>query len=189
MRYIPKFQQGKRIIKVVPKQEIYTHPTPYNFQKYMNQTVVEPVATNVIMHFEKFRPNVYQAKNKAGKPIDKPTIGYGLTEKKYIDMKTMTEPQAREGLKQYIREQIQPTLDGKPYYTNLSLGQRVGLTDLIYNIGPTKFNRASPNLQKTLKVNVNGAVVHINHGENQPGMGGLAPRREFDRAMYSWKNK
>jgi GH24 family phage-related lysozyme (muramidase) len=154
MKYnIKKFQNGgipsplkaaMFDITAKPKSDI-TFDKNYMIQipDYGNTQLIEDTMP-LIKQFEKFKPNIY----KDGK--GKLTIGYGETRPEYIKKKTITEPQAAEASKDYMSKNVLPALQNKPYYSALNPEQKVSLSDLIYNIGQTKFNN-SPKLQDALK--------------------------------------
>lgn len=189
MKYIPKFQRPNGPLPQKESQyykpgPIFNQPAPskLDFSGYLikprSTTSYLDIAIPVIKEYEKFKPSVYKDANGI------PTIGYGLTEQKYIDKKTITEPEALEALTQYINTNIDPYLQKKSYYNKLNDNQKGALTSLIYNIGITKFNN-SPNLQKALTAgNWKLAASEMNHGWYDIKNPGLKDRRIFEQNLF-----
>lgn len=181
---IPKHQTGNYLSPLKSSNWLNRpQPEPYSIEKYRPE-LLKPkenfldIAIPVIKKFEKFKPNVY----KDGKGI--PTIGYGETRKEFITKGTMTEQEASDSMREYISNNILPTLTSQPYYGNLNDNQKASLVSLIYNIGQTKF-RNSPGLQRALASgNWQEAVKQMDHGYNDPLNPGLRKRRDYERNLF-----
>lgn len=94
--------------------------------------------TSLIKRYESFSAKPYTC------PGGVATIGYGTTvypdgTKVTLKDKPITEKQAEEYLKDYVRKQILPHIDG----FGLTPNQTIALTSLIYNIGWTAFSRSA----------------------------------------------
>lgn len=192
-KYFPNFKSGG----LIPKHQTGNYLSPLKSSKWLNRPQPEPysiekyrpellkpkenfldIAIPVIKKFESFKPNVY----KDGKGI--PTIGYGETRKEFITKGTMTEQEASDSMREYISNNILPTLTSQPYYGNLNDNQKASLVSLIYNIGQTKF-RNSPGLQRALASgNWQEAVKQMDHGYNDPLNPGLRKRRDYERNLF-----
>lgn len=120
---------------------------------------------------------------KDGKKID--TIGYGLTDKRYISKGKLTEEEAMQGLTEHIDKEVLPHLQNKPYWSKLNSNQKHALISYVYNIGSGNFNVKSPSLQKALNEgNWKEAAKQMDFGYNDKKNPGLRRRRDEERALF-----
>ncbi len=93
----------------------------------------------VILHeflkaHEGFRGEVYlPTKN------DKPTIGYGFTDKKYVSLGSMTEEQASTILMTHVIRELNWLNARLPVFKTMSEHQKAALGSLVFNIGRANF--------------------------------------------------
>jgi len=190
MKYIPKYQKGTQASPInkgpILDPELWvTDPkrvkTPLEILGVSNLSAFPEIkAQQLIEKHEAFRPTKYKPTRK-----DRWTIGYGLTEKKYLKKGRMTESEASLGVSEYIKKNILPSLTAKPYYKNLSSSQKVALIDLHFNIGQTKFDKSAKLQEALTKGDWQSAMKEMDHGMNNPDTPGLIKRRLEEQELFS----
>lgn len=187
MKYkIKKFQSGNPLPFLKDSKKPYDWfsevPNPLDILHVIDPTGTFPKveAQMLIEKYEQFRPTPYRPTKH-----DKLTIGYGLTDKKYIRQGRMSEVDASLAVREYINKHIIPTLSKKPYYDKLSPKQKTALISLSYNIGQTKFDK-SVKLQEALtKGDWESAIKEMDHGMNNPETPGLKTRRLEEQKLFA----
>lgn len=154
-------------------------PESWNWLKsYGTADQGKNVAVELIKEFEKYRGKTY----KDGKGL--PTIGYGSRNKEHLKKGYLTENEASKGLKEYLDTNVYPTLQNKPYYSKLNDNQKGALASLIYNIGPTGFNKSTKLQAALTKGNWMGAISQMDHGITDSRNPGLIERRNIEKATF-----
>lgn len=127
------------------------------------------------------------------------SVGYGFLVnselKKYLGKDSMDDSEiiiTKEKADNYFAIQIEKFRDEfirimggtDGYWKYYNQDQLDALFDIMYNVGPTKFDSTnSPNLHFHLKnKNIQGILNEMNHGETQGG--GLAKRRNWNRMWF-----
>lgn len=135
-----------------------------------------------ISHFEGFNSTVYQ------KPGDVPTVGFGNTEQKWIDLANknggLTLQQAQQALREHIDKNVNPVLEKRiPGYNKMPHSAKMILQDILYNVGENGLFNKSPNFIKALnRKDWYGASLQMDWDNNKPGYEKGARDRNSERA-------
>lgn len=130
--------------------------------------------------YEGFSDTVYQKKG------DVPTVGYGTTDKKWIDYARkrgrITEAEGRKAMMEHFNDSVIPQLQKNiPYYDELPEKAQWVLQDILYNVGSGNLFNKSPNFMRSLKSrNYKDSVNHMDWDNNKPGFSG-AKKRNAER--------
>lgn len=133
------------------------------------------LASELIKKFEGYRSKKYLDGH------GKPTIGYGATAKNYVNKSSMTEAEATQALKKHIDTQVMPTLQSKPYFTDLNNSQKAALISLTYNIGATGFNKSKALQEALINKDYEKAASEMDHGAKDKKNPGLKKRRDVEK--------
>ena len=137
------------------------------------QSEVNPEIIKFIKNQEKFSPTVY----KDGKGI--PTIGYGFTKKKYLNMAPMSKAQADSIFSKEIINYQNEAKQQIPQYNSLPENLKQILTSYVYNAGSVgpKFKDAVSNQDW------NKAIKELDAGYNDtiknPGLRTRRTREQY----------
>lgn len=113
---------------------------------------------------------------------DVPTIGYGTTNPKWVNLGRLTEVQARQAMiEDLIR--IQDSLrDNVPNFDTLPQGAKDVLYDIAYNIGEGGLYKKSPKFMGRLREgDYSNAAAYMNWGNRQEGFANGLRKRNTDR--------
>lgn len=138
-------------------------------------------ADDLISHYEGFRDTVYQNKG------DVPTVGYGTTAKKWIDLARkqgrITKEQGRQAMTEHLTDSVIPMLRKNiPGYDNMPKQAQWVLQDILYNVGEGNMFRKSPNFMKAIKKgDWAGAAAQMDWDNNKPGFSKGARQRNAER--------
>lgn len=128
-----------------------------------------------IADYESFEPKAYK------KGDDPWTIGYGTTDKKWVRRGTITEPQARQALREYVRSNRPEILKRVKNYNDLPDSAKMVLDDIMYNIGPGGFASSKKFLAAVNEGRWGDAVKEMDWDNNDPMFGRGARRRNAAR--------
>lgn len=139
--------------------------------------VVSSAGVALVAEFEGFRPTVYR--DVAGVP----TIGYGETEKQYVDRGKISEPEARWLLRNRLNKDYVPAVLAANH--RLTQHQLDGFASFVYNCGPGAVSSSTTVGRELRAGNVRGAADAMlawcrADGKVWPG---LKARREKERAL------
>ena len=118
--------------------------------KYAGGKNVYNSVDDIITKYEGFVDTVYQNKG------DVPTVGYGTTAKKWIDLAKkqgrITEKQGRQALREHLDTVVVPTLQKKmPGYSKMPRTAQWVLQDILYNVGEGNLFDKSPKFMAAAK--------------------------------------
>lgn len=131
----------------------------------------------------------YQKKN------DKPTIGYGTTDPRWVSKGRITEKEARQAMYEDLLRNEDALRKNFKGYDDLPGGAKMVLRDILYNVGPGTLFNNSPKFMAAMR---NGdwaeAGRQMDWGNNQTGFAnGLRKRnvgrQEVWRDAFNIKNQ
>ena len=128
-----------------------------------------------IADYEGFEPKAYKKGN------DKWTIGYGTTDTEWVKRGTITEPEARQALREYVRSKRPEILKRVKNYNDLPDSAKMVLDDIMYNIGPGGLANSKKFLAAVNEGRWSDAVKEMDWDNNDPMFGRGARRRNAAR--------
>ena len=136
-------------------------------------------ATDLVIKYENFKPEVYHPDG------DKPTIGHGLTDKRYVSLGRISEEDSKKAVVHHL-DSIDNVISKKTkYYKSLPANKQIALLSLAYNTGLGSFLNNSPKLQGYLnKGDYKNAAAEMDHGATKSGFRGLIKRRKEERELF-----
>ena len=138
-------------------------------------------ADDLISHYEGFRDTVYQNKG------DVPTVGYGTTAQKWIDLARkqgkLTKAQGRQAMTEHLADSVIPQLRKNiPGYDDMPEQAQWVLQDILYNVGEGNLFQRSPNFMRAIrKGDWAGAAAQMDWDNNKKGYETGARERNAER--------
>lgn len=181
--YVEPFNQSKNNFLNLSK-------TQFNMPSLLNNKNIgydSDYTLKMLDKYEGFKPFVYK---NTKDPNDKPTIGHGLTNPKYVKLGKISRQDSLKGVKEHIDSEVIPHLINKPYWGKLNDNQKIALIDYVYNIGSGNFNTKSPSLQKALtESNWEEAAKQMDFDYTDTANPGAKIRRDFERRLFLTGNR
>lgn len=165
------------LIKTVVVERAKIPPAPEIKEEVPDK--VEKELVSLICGFESFFPTEYIC------PAGKRTIGYGFTEKKYLDMGRMTKAQALEILKKEVipkcREDVQKRVkvDLNPY-------QEAALISFTFNCGAGNLSKLinNPGRLNSGGYDATAKAMLLYCKAKGKELGGLVARRKIEASLF-----
>lgn len=157
-----------------------TGELPYEagLPKYEEGKGSDVTSEDFIKQYESFSPTVYQ------NPGDKPTIGYGTTDPRWVSRGRISEAEAVQALREYV-DSGRPII--KKYiknYDTLPDTAKVVLDDIYYNIGQGNLRKSPKFLEAVNSGNWKRAAAEMDWDNNKKGYGGARKRNAARQQLW-----
>lgn len=136
-------------------------------------------STDFISRYEGWSDIAYQKKG------DKPTIGYGTTNPKWVKRGRITREEGRRAMMEDLAANEGLLRSNIVGYDKMPDSAKIVLRDILYNVGPGNLFRKSPNFIKALNEgNWQEAARHMDWDNNKPGFSGARKRNAARQQLF-----